>query len=48
MRKKQTQVQDISREELASIGYDLDLLNVPAAKFSLIVHSDADNEPGGT
>ena len=45
MIKKQTPVQDIFREELASIGYDLAPLHIPAAKFPNIV-SGADNERG--
>ena len=37
MIKKQTPVQDIFREEPASIGYDHDPLNIPATKFFNIV-----------
>jgi hypothetical protein len=47
MTKKQTQLRDISREELASIGYYLVPSHIPAAKSSSILHLGADNEPGG-
>ena len=48
MTKNQTQLRDFSREELASIGYDLVPSNIPAAKFYLILHLHADKEPGDT